>query len=385
MQSSKRKICFILTSKIHYARNRLIIQELKKRADVELQLVVGASAILKQYADVEKWMEEDGLFPNARITMALEGGSPIAMAKTTGLGLIEFASAFENLKPDLVVVRGDRYEMLSAAIAAAYMNIPLAHLEGGDISGSIDESVRHAITKLAHIHFATNDDSLRRIIKMGENPKYVFNVGSPDVELAALSRATITSDEINEIGVGAKVCIEEPFLMVMQHPVTTEVGKNKQNTEETLKAICDLKIQTIWFWPNIDAGTDEVSNAIRTFRETTDINNYTRFLKHLPPEKFLALLKKSQCLIGNSSTGIKECSFLGIPVVNIGTREMGRIKAQNVIDVDYDSQKIKEAIKKQLKIGRYQPSNLYYKKDTSKKIAEILATCDLYIQKRFID
>ena len=359
------------------------MQELKKRNDVELQIAVGASAILGKYGDVEAWLKKDGFAFNAKVTMVLEGGSNVAMAKTAGLGLIEFASVFENLNPDLVVVRGDRYEMLSAAIAAAYMNKPLAHIEGGDVTGSIDESVRHAITKLAHIHFATNEKSKERIIRMGEDPNYVFNIGSPDVEIAALNDVGINNDEVNEIGVGGRIDIEDKFLMVVHHPVTTEEGQNKKNTTEVLKAVYELKHPTVWFWPNIDAGTDDVSNAIRTFREHTNIDNFTHFIKYLPPEKFLALLKKSSCLVGNSSAGPKECSYLGVPVVNIGTRQLGRMRAHNIIDVGYNAGEIKTAITKQLAVGRYKPSYIYYKKDCSKKIADILAICNLYIQKKF--
>ncbi len=386
MNQYKRKICFIITSKIHYARSKLIIQELKKRSDVELQIIIGGSAILKKYADVEKWMRDDGLLPSAKLTMNIEGGSNVAMTKTAGLGLMEFASVFDNLNPDLVVIKGDRYEVLSAAIAAVYMNIPLAHIEGGDLSGTIDESIRHAITKLAHIHFATNEGSRQRIIKMGENPDYVFNFGCPDVEFAAINNnIDLNEEDMKKIGVGSKISFNKPFLLVIQHPVTTEINKNKENTEEILKVIYYLKIPVVWFWPNIDAGTDDISNAIRRFRENTEIDNFVQFLKFSSPEKFLALLKKAKCLIGNSSAGIKECSFLGIPVVNIGSRQQGRMRAKNVVDVGYNALGIKQAIEKQLGQGRYDSSKIYYQKDTSKKIAEKLATSNLYVQKKFFD
>ena len=348
-----------------------------------MQIVVGASAVLKKYGSVEDWLKDDGIKPDARVTMTLEGGSNVAMVKTAGLGMIEFSSLLESLNPDLVVVRGDRYEILPIATAAAYMNKTIAHIEGGDLTGTIDESVRHAVTKLSHIHFATNEASRERIIGMGENPRFVFNVGSPDVELVAKNRAIITNKDLHDAGVGTRPDIKESFLIVMQHPVTTEMDKNMGNVEETLRAVCDLKMPTIWFWPNIDAGTDEVSGVMRRYREETGINNHTLFLKHLPPAKFISLLKKCSCLAGNSSCGIKECSYLGIPVVNIGTRQDGRMRAYNVVDVEYNRHQIRNAIKKQLEAGRYAKSNIYYKKDSSKEIADILAHCDLYIQKKF--
>lgn len=378
----KRKICFVITSKIHYARNKLILEELRKREDVDLQIVLGGSAILEKYGNILNLLEEDGFNYNAKIIMTLEGGVPAAMAKTTGIGIVEFTTTFENLKSDLVVVRGDRYEVLSAAIASAYLNIPIAHIEGGDVSGTIDESVRHAITKLSHIHFTTNELSKKRVLQMGENPKYVFNYGSPDVEFASKNNHKISNDLINYFGVGSRIDINKPFIMVSQHPVTTEFGKNREIIMKTLEAIEELDIPTIWFWPNIDAGTDEVSKGIRTFREEGR-GEKIRFIKFLPPEDYIALLKKASVLVGNSSAGIKECSFLGIPVVNIGSRQNGRMRGENVLDADYDKNQIKLAIKKQLNHGKFEPSYIYYTEDTSKNIANKLVTINLYIQKKF--
>src|SRR3989338_1213319 len=180
--TGKKKVCFVITNRVHYTRCKQLIQQLKNHPQLELQLVVAASALLPKYGDVTSELERDGVPIHAKINMLLEGGSPITMAKTTGLGLLEMSTVLENLKPDVVLVRGDRYEVLAIAIAAAYMNIPLAHIEGGDVTGTIDESVRHAITKLAHLHFPTNELSKERIIKMGEDPKQVHNVGSLDIE-----------------------------------------------------------------------------------------------------------------------------------------------------------------------------------------------------------
>lgn len=380
----KRKVLFIITSHIHYARSRLILEAVKKHKDLELQIAIAASAILPQYGNVEKAMAEDGFSHDAKITMTLAGGNPIAMAKTTGVGIMEFATAFDNLKPDIVVVRGDRYEVIAAAIAAGYMNIPIAHIEGGDTTGSIDESVRHAVTKIAHLHFVTNEDSKKRVEQMGENPKYIYNVGCPEIEYAASHEGTLDPETINRMGVGANVDLTQPFVIVMHHPVTTE-EENRNHTTVLLEALHELNMQTLWFWPNIDAGTDEVAKAIRVFREHNDIP-HIRFLKYVSPNDFMTLLKACSCLIGNSSAGIKESSYLGIPTVNIGTRQSGRLRGPNVIDIEqYDKDSIKDAIKKQLDHGSYDASNIYYKEDCSTKIADTLATSTLYTQKTFFD
>lgn len=380
----KRKICFIITSRTHYYRSKLILGELQKRKDVQLQIVVGGSAVLPNYGEVLASMEKDGFFCDEKIFMTVEGGNPVAMAKTAGLATIDFVASFDNLRPDLVVIRADRYELLSVAIAAVYLNIPLAHIEGGDTSGTIDESVRHALTKLSHIHFVTNDISRRRILRMGEDPKYVFDFGAPDLEFVAKNRFRVSSEFINRIGVGDMVNLRKPYLIVIQHPVTTEVGKNRQNIEETLKAVHKLGIPAIWFWPNIDAGTDEISKALRVFRENENAK-HMRFLKDLPAEEFIGLLKKCVCLVGNSSAGIKECSLLGVPVVNIGTRQHGRMKAHNVMDVAYEKTEIKKAILRQVRHGKYSPSKIYYKPGSARNIVNVLATAKLYVQKQFHD
>jgi len=378
-----RKICFVITSQIHYARSKLILKSVSENKNLKLQIAVAASAILPQYGNVLSSMEKDGFKADAKIIMTLAGDSPVSMAKTTGIGVTEFATAFDNLDPDIVIIRGDRYEVLAGAIAAAYMNIPVAHIEGGDLSGTIDESVRHAVTKLSHIHFSTSSESKRRIIQMGECPDNVFDVGCPEIEVLDKYDTEITSADINKEGVGGTISIDNPFIMVMFHPVTTEKN-NLKKTNSVLKAIKALDFPTIWFWPNVDANTDEVAKAIRIFRENED-DSKIRFLKYLSAEKFISLLKKTSCMIGNSSSGIKECSYLGIPAVNIGSRQRGRMQGPNVLDTGNDLSAIKSAIEYQLKNGPYKKSNIYFKKDCASNIASILEDISIEPQKEFYD
>ena len=379
-----KKVCAVITNRAHYARGKLVLKAINEHPDLELQLIVAGSALIDKYGNIITKIEEDGFKINKKITMLLEGGTPTAMAKTTGLGLLEFSTAFENLEPDIVLIRGDRYEILAPAIAASYLNIPLAHIEGGDVTGTIDESVRHAVTKLAHLHFATNELSKERILKMGEIPENVYNVGSPDAEFLNSQDLTFNPAEIwkgETIGVGERPDLSKEYLIIMQHPVTTEHKKSKEQTEETIKAIHELKMPTIWIWPNVDAGTDELSKAVRVYRENTE-QNHIQFVRFLDPTLFAKLLKNAACIVGNSSAGIKESSFLGTPAVNIGTRQQGRLKDKNVIDVTHDSEKIKEAILKQIKNGNYNQSELYFKPDTSKQIANTLAESKIKVQKR---
>ncbi len=380
----KRKILFPIMSRIHYARQKHLLDLLNKNPKIELQLVVGGSVLLDKYG--ERFLpaiQKAGFTVNETLFNVIDGGGHIAMAKTAGLTALEFSNALYKLNPDIVLIRGDRFEQLASAMVAAYLNKTVAHIEGGDLTGTIDESVRHAITKLSHIHFVTNEDARRRVIQMGENPKTVFNVGSPDVEFAVLVDPKLDGSAVNKSGLGHRVDLKKPFLIVMQHPVTTEKN-NRKNMEQTLKAIDKVNLQTVVFWPNSDAGTNEVAKAIRVYREHGQLkNSKIRFVTDLLPEDFIALLRRSSALVGNSSAGIKESSVLGVPVVNVGSRQNNRLRGENVLDVAYNSDEIQKAITKQLAHGKYPSSRIYYQPKSSQKIVEILSKIKLTSQKKF--
>ena len=245
--AKKRKVCFVVTSFIHYSRNLFVMEELNKRKDVELHIVVGGSALSSRYsskdAGIKQMLIKDGYKNIHEIHFSLEGDLPIVKAKTTGLGVIEFSTLFNNLKPDVVVIRGDRFEVLSATIAAAYSNIPIAHIEGGDVSGTIDESVRHAITKFSHIHFPTNNEARERIIRMGEDKKYIFNFGSPDTEVALRIAEKDYKFDVNKTGSGAEISLEDIKTVMEQAGVNENEAKTAlQKTKGDLaEAILMLK------------------------------------------------------------------------------------------------------------------------------------------------
>ena len=373
-------------SRIHYARQKRLLELLKKSSKVDLQLVVGGSVLLEKYG--ERFLpaiQDAGFTVNETLFNVIDGGSHVSMAKTAGLTALEFANTLYKLNPDVVLIRGDRFEQLALAMAAAYLNKTIAHIEGGDVSGTIDESVRHAITKLSHIHFVTNEDAKRRVIQMGENPRLIFNIGSPDVEFAALVDNKIDGSAVNKTGTGSKIDVNKPFFIVMQHPVTTE-KHNRRNLEITLDAVDSLGLPAVIFWPNSDAGTAEMAKAIRFYRERGKFKNKNlRFVTDLLPEDFIGLLRRAGVLVGNSSAGIKESSYLGTPVVNIGTRQSNRLRDQNVVDVGYNFAEIKKVISQQLKHGRYPQSKLYYRPSASQKIVEVLSKVKLRSQKKFFD
>jgi len=380
----KKKICFIVTSRAQYARNKLLLKRIDNDPLLALQLIIGGSALLKKFGEIVSDIKREGFNNVEEIYTSLEGGNNAAMAKTTGLAILEFTNALLRLKPDTVVVIGDRFEVLASAVAAAYLNISICHIEGGDVSGTIDESVRHAVTKLAHLHFATNEASAKRLLKMGENPQQVHNVGSLDIEfLDQVKDQPNLQKAINKSGVGAEIDLKRPYIVVIQHPVTTGED-NFRNVGETLKAVHELDLQAVWFWPNADAGEADMSHAIRKYREG-HLKSKIHFITHLPPQEFINLLKRSACLVGNSSAGVKECSYLGIPAVNIGDRQRHRLAASNLVNVSYDSAAIKEAIKKQLKHGPYAKSLIYFKPDTSRRMVDIIKKTKPSVQKIFFE
>lgn len=352
--------------------------------DLELQLVVAASALLDRYGTAVNYIEADGFPIAARVYMVLEGENPASMAKTTGLGMLELATVFDNLKPDIVVTVADRFETLATAVAAAYMNIPVAHIQGGEVTGSIDEKVRHAVTKLSDLHLVATSGASERLLRMGEELRKVFVTGCPSIDLAA----AIDDDPALNFnpferygGVGGLHALTNGYLVVMQHPVTTEHEMARQHVMETLEAIYKINMPALWFWPNVDAGSDGTSNGIRSFREKYQPENL-HFFKNMEPTDFLRLLYSSKCLIGNSSVGIRECSYLGVPVVNIGTRQSGRERGPNVADVGYCKHEIRSAVEGQLANGRYPKSDIYGRGKAGAQISEVLASAPLEIEKR---
>jgi UDP-hydrolysing UDP-N-acetyl-D-glucosamine 2-epimerase len=382
----KRRICFPITSRAYYGRSQLLLRKLQAHPGVDLKLMLGGSILLDKYSrHVADDIQAGGFEIASSLFNVIEGGNHVAMAKTACLTALEFTNELHTADPDIVVICGDRFEQLAIAMAAAYLNITIAHIEGGDVTGSIDESVRHAITKLAHLHFVTNADAERRVKLMGEDPKYVFNTGSLDVELAASVDTTITSEQVNSFGVGHTIDTERPFLMVVQHPVTTEAD-NRQHLETTLRAVAALDLPAIWFWPNADAGTGEMADSLRHMRERhPELTAKMHFITNVAADRFVALLANAACLVGNSSAGIKECSYLGTPVVNVGGRQQGRLTAAHVTHVGYDSAEIAAAVAAQLAHGPYPSSHVYYRPNCSDAVVDVLASTDLYTQKRFFE
>jgi UDP-hydrolysing UDP-N-acetyl-D-glucosamine 2-epimerase len=379
-----RRICVVITARPSYSRIKTALHAIVEHPHLELQLVVAGSALLERYGTAVNYILKDGFEIAARVYNILEGETLATMAKTTGLGLLELSTVFDNLRPDMVLTIADRFETVATSIAAAFMNIPLVHTQGGEVTGNIDEKVRHANTKLADLHFVTTDRSRERVLRMGEEPDRVFVTGCPSIDLACevLKEPALGFDPLKKYGgVGDAPDFSRGYLVVMQHPVTTEYDQAVQHVNETLHALAESGLPTLWFWPNVDAGSDGTSKGIRAFREFVCPRNI-HFFKNMLPLDFLRVLANSRGIVGNSSVAIREAAYLGVPAVNIGTRQQGRDRGRNVVDVGYDRNAILAALKRNFEIGKFPSDDVYGSGSSGKKMADLLARLPLSIEKR---
>ncbi len=377
-----RKVCIVVNSRANYARIKSVMRAVQRHNSLELQLIVGASALLYRYGNVVDLIRAEGFEPSAVVYSIVEGENPTTMAKSTGMGLIDLSTQLENLRPDIVLTVADRFETMATAIAASYMNIPLAHTQGGEVTGSIDESVRHAVTKLAHLHFPATELARDNVVRMGEDPATVLLTGCPAIDLLVDADLSLDRSVLNHgKGVGPSVDPDAPYLLVLQHPVTTEYGSGFDQIGETLDAVNRIGMQTIWLWPNVDAGSDDVSKGLRMFREqNTDAN--VHFYRNFPAEDYARLLHNAACVVGNSSSALREGAFLGVPAVNVGTRQQGRERAPNVADAGHDAGAIESAVHRQIDHGRYPRSPLFGDGQAGQRVANVLADAEITIQKR---
>lgn len=382
MAKKIRKICVVVNSRANYGRIKSVMRAVQQHPDLELQTIVGASALLHRFGHAVDVIRADGFEPSATVYSIVEGENPTTMAKSTGMAIMDLSTQFENLRPDVVLTVADRFETIATAIAASYMNIPVAHTQGGEVTGSIDESVRHAVTKLAHVHFPATDLAKDYLLRMGEEPERVHMTGCPAIDLIAGLDLSLPEDLFkNNKGVGAALDTNKPYLVVLQHPVTTEFGQGFEQVRETLAAVLALDMQTAWLWPNVDAGSDDISKGLRLHREHQG-DGKLHFYRNFTPEDYARLIGNAACLIGNSSSGLREGAFLGTPVVNIGTRQRNREHGPNVVHAAYDRVEIEAKARAQIAHGTYHCSPLFGDGSAGRRIADILANAEISVQKR---
>lgn len=370
-----KNICFIIGNRAHFSRVKTIMKHLDSRS--YSVLLFEAAALTHEYNLKDEIQQLFGKEIHVRTFQTnVAGSNLVTMTKSTGLSIMELASFFQDHQPDIAVVVADRYEALAATIAARYMNIPVAHIQGGENTGSIDDSVRHAITKLANLHFTSNKDSTERIIKMGEDPQTIYTTGCPTLDIIP-SLTPRSPQELFSLPYAV-----EQYLVVNFHPVTTEYSHNQDNFAALLEAVKETQLPTFWLMPNIDAGSDIVNQQIKDYQ--TEADQRIHFFKHLPTEDYLGLIKNAACLVGNSSVGIRESALLGTPSVNIGNRQKGRLRGRNVVDSTAESQEIREKIVQQITHGPYEPDTLYGNGSAGAQIAKILINTKATFDKRMM-
>jgi UDP-hydrolysing UDP-N-acetyl-D-glucosamine 2-epimerase len=379
--SERRSVLVVLVDRANYGRLKPVMRAIAEHPDLELRVACAGTMVLERFDQPVRIVREEGFPVDAEIYLELEGSSPLTMAKSLGFAIIEFSGELQRIKPDVVLVIGDRYEALAAVIAAAYMNIPVLHMQGGEVSGSIDESARHAITKFAQFHFPATERAADFLVRMGERPDSILGVGCPSGDLAFSLDSRITDVVVNGRGAGAHIDVHRPFILVVFHPTTTEYGGEFAQVPELLEALDVLALPTLLLWPNIDAGADHISKTIRTFRVSRG-QTWLRTLTNLTPENYLKVLANAACAVGNSSSFVRDASFLGTPVVLVGSRQAGRETAAHVASVGPKRHAIVDAVHRQLAHGRYAPSTLYGDGGVAKRVAEALARLTPYVQKR---
>ncbi len=345
----KNTIFIIITSRSSYSKFKEILIELKRKK-ISFKVVCSSSSILEKYGNLDRQIENDGFRVYEKIYNNIEHENLENNSKSVGMAIIEFSSLFKRLKPKMIMVMGDRYEVIAPVIAASYQNILVSHVQGGEISGNIDDKVRDAISCLSDYHFPATKKSSIRLKKILKKKTHIYKVGCPSIDLAkrVRNRSNLSFDFHKTYnGVGKKIDFSKKYIVVMQHAVTNEYGLGKNQILETYRAIIKSNLQTIWFWPNSDAGSFEISKILRIKRELNKKElGKIFFVKNMAPEHFLELVNLSAGILGNSSTAIRECSYLGVPSINIGSRQNGREMGVNVTSVDYNKDKIFNLIKK---------------------------------------
>jgi len=374
-----RKIFLVTERRADYSRFKPILELVQMEPELDYDLVVTGIHLKKEHGMTINEIINDGFKIFSTFEMFEETeDTGAAMVRSLATATQKITYELEKSKPDLILSGFDIAANFAVTIAGAHMNIPVAHIQGGEVSGTIDESIRHAMSKFAHYHFAANDDACQRLIKMGEEPKRVFNVGCPSID-AIKKVVKISKKEIIE-----KYNLNDSYALILQHPVTSEINDSEFQINETLDAVLESGVSALIICPNNDAGH---SSIVKKIKETN-----IQYVATLSLVDYVNLLRHSSMLIGNSSSGIHETATFKIPTINIGSRQSGRLRAENVIDAGYNKEEIKKAIEACLTSHSFLEGcekciNPYGSGDSAQKIIQLLKTIDIskrIIQKRIL-
>jgi GDP/UDP-N,N'-diacetylbacillosamine 2-epimerase (hydrolysing) len=363
-----RKICYVSGTRADYGLMQHTLRLLNQESEINLSICVTGMHLEPDFGYTVDEIHTDGFRVCDQIAVNLKGESTHQVSQAIGFEIIGFSKAFYQEQPDIVLLLGDRGEMLAAAIVAVHLNIPIVHIHGGERSGTIDESLRHAITKLSHYHFVATENARNRLVKMGEEPKNIFVVGAPGLDSIFHQNLEAKDSILPRYDLTGK----EPYLLAIFHPIVQQLSSAIDQVQEILKALVDCNIKTLFLLPNADAGGQEIRNTILQ-QKSKRLKPYV----HFPRAEYLALLSYASALVGNSSSGIIEAASLGTPVVNIGDRQNCRERNKNTIDVSVDQKEILEAIKLACSWKGRRWDNVYGDGGASKKIANLLSSIPL--------
>ena len=360
-----KKICIALTNRTNYSKLKTVLLELKDYDNIALNIVVSSTILLDKYGSGFEDLLKDGFRVDKKIDCVLMNDSHEAMTKTVGLSIIEHSSYFSSSKPDLVLIVGDRFDMLAPAVAASMMNIPIAHIQGGELSGTIDNVVRDVITRFASLHFVATEMSAKNLLSFGVNEDTIYDYGCPAVEYVSQIDVGAHFDSKNLLKSFKREIIvlpDEKYFLVMIHPDTT--NKHDVNMDAIMSVVEKFNLKAFIFYPNVDANNSEIISSISKYKK----NDNFYMIRHMPLEGFIHCMAHCCCMISNSSAGIREASSFGIPMINIGHRQVDRERNQNVIDLGDDYEQLEPTITKYMD-HKFDKNNIYFKTGCSKKIA----------------
>lgn len=364
-----RKITYVTGTRADFGLMQNTLQAIHQHFDLTLSLLVTGMHLLPAYGETWQEIERVGLTISAKVPVNLTGGSGQEMANALGNQVIAFTRALQSDRPDLLLLLGDRGEMLAGAIAALHLNIPIVHIHGGELSGTVDESIRHAISKLAHYHFTATEKSRERLIRMGEKSEHIVVTGAPGLD----EIYTIKMLEKAPLYAAYDLSSNKHLLLVLFHPVVQQVNEAAKQARELLEAAVESAMQVLVIMPNADAGGNSISQVIDEFQHRQQI----KVAVHVPRQEFLSLVSYAEVLAGNSSSGIIEAASLGTPVVNVGGRQNCRERNANVIDVGFEKTELLSAIIRAESMKGGQWENVYGKGDAFKRIVDALLNLDL--------
>lgn len=364
-----RKICYISGTRADFGLMKNTLRVINKDKDLDLEIIVTGMHLLGEYGDTCQEIYGAGLNVISKIKVKLSGISGSQMSTALGNQIIGITSALEKSKPDLVLLLGDRGEMLAGAIASLHLNIPIVHIHGGELSGTVDESIRHAISKMSHYHFTATSSSKSRLIKMGETKDSIFVTGAPGLDEIRNTQLIPKEVLLEQHGINKK----KPFVLLLFHPVVQQVDDIREQVVTIMESLFCCNLQILALMPNADAGGGIISSILKKYQKQKKIKTVV----HLTRIDFLSLAAEAEVLVGNSSSGIIEAASLGTPVVNIGSRQNFRERSNNVVDVSIEKSQIISGINQAMSLDKSLFKNVYGDGESSERIAALLKTLDL--------